>query len=306
MNLKRSNVVFNEEEHTYHLGDLRLDGITGRLGKSIFFHDKYKGIPSHILKNKAAFGSMVHKQIEMLDTGQPYIPMKEVFSYIKVKEEYGIKVLSSEFLISDNELYATMIDMIDENLDLYDHKTTVKLDGEYLSWQLSICAYLFEKQTGIKARDYYVTHFSKDGTCNRIAVKKKTEQEVYDMLYTDKYMQASQVPKLETDISTDVAMYGIESAEIETIEKIEKEIIMYEIASKEAKKKRDDLLLGIREKFELYGISKLELGKLTITKVDDYVRSGVDTDKLFEEHPELKDKYIKSSNVKGGIKIKIK
>ncbi len=306
MELKRSNVVFNEEEHTYHLGDLRLDGITGRLGKSIFFHDKYKGIPAHILKNKAAFGSMVHKQIELLDTGMPYIPMKEVSSYIKIKEKYGIKVLSSEFLISDNEKYATMIDMIDENLDLYDHKTTVKLDAEYLSWQLSICAFLFEKQTGVKPRDYYVTHFSKDGACKRVAVKKRTDEEVYDMLYTDKYMQEAQMPKLENDVSTDIAMYGIDGSDIETIENIEKEIIMYELAAKKAKQERDELLVGIREKFELYGVSKLELDRLTITKVDDYVRNGVDTNKLFEEHPELEGKYIKTTNVKGGIKIKIK
>lgn len=50
--LVKSAVVFNEENHTYLLGDKLLQGITGMISRQLF-PNKYKDIPEFILKRAA-------------------------------------------------------------------------------------------------------------------------------------------------------------------------------------------------------------------------------------------------------------
>ena len=54
--LVRSGVVFNEENHTYFLGEKQLKGITGMISRQLF-PDKYKAVPEFILKRAAEKGS---------------------------------------------------------------------------------------------------------------------------------------------------------------------------------------------------------------------------------------------------------
>ena len=57
--LVKSAVVFNEENHTYLLGDKLLQGITGMISRQLF-PNKYKDIPEFILKRAAEKGSFMH------------------------------------------------------------------------------------------------------------------------------------------------------------------------------------------------------------------------------------------------------
>lgn len=144
-----SQVDFFESEHLYMTkeGNI-LTGVTSILSKTIF-KDKYSNIPDYILKNAASYGTMVHAKCEEHDIfgGSDII---EVDNYMKIKEENNLTSIENEYLISDNTRVATMIDVIfksiGNNVHLADIKTTSKLDEEYLSWQLSICAWLFEIQ----------------------------------------------------------------------------------------------------------------------------------------------------------------
>ena len=45
-------VVFNEENHTYFLGEKQLRGITGMISRQLF-PDKYKGVPDHVMRRAA-------------------------------------------------------------------------------------------------------------------------------------------------------------------------------------------------------------------------------------------------------------
>ena len=47
--LVKSPVVFNEENHTYFLGEKQLRGITGMISRQLF-PDKYKGVPDHVMR----------------------------------------------------------------------------------------------------------------------------------------------------------------------------------------------------------------------------------------------------------------
>ena len=62
LQLTKSEVVFNQEAHTYHLGDKELKGVTGMLS-AMLFKDKYAGISEDVLAKAAAYGSGVHEAI---------------------------------------------------------------------------------------------------------------------------------------------------------------------------------------------------------------------------------------------------
>lgn len=148
--LAKSNVVFDELSHTYDYMGQRLSGITSLLHRTLFA-DKYKGISSATLAKAAAYGHNIHEQIELVDTLGVESDHPSVKDYCRIKEQNGLKTLANEYLVSDNIAYASSIDIVFDDLSLADIKTTSKLDYEYLSWQLSIYAYLFEMQNpGLK------------------------------------------------------------------------------------------------------------------------------------------------------------
>ena len=301
MEIKRSNVDFNEEAHTYTLYGLPLSGITGRLGKSIFFKDKYSKIPKAILQKKAKFGSNVHKQLELYDRGLPYDNIPEVENYIKMKDTYGIQTLDVEFIVSDEQTYATPIDMLDTEFSLYDHKTTAKLDKEYVSWQLSICGYLFKMQTGITPKDYFVIHYTKIG-CVVVKVDKKTDEDVFDMLYTDKYMP-NDLPEMYPSVSTAKVF---SDSEISKAIEIETLILNIEASLKQAKKDKDDMIAILEEKMVERGLYTAETEHLVISRTAGYTKRLFDKELFLSENPQFNGKYEKVTNVKGSIKIKIK
>ena len=64
--LVKSSVVFNEENHTYMLGEKQLQGITGMISRQLF-PDKYKDVPDFVLKRAAEKGSLIHAQCQFAD-----------------------------------------------------------------------------------------------------------------------------------------------------------------------------------------------------------------------------------------------
>lgn len=151
MKLAKSEVVFNEIEHTYTYLGSRLTGVTSLLSRTIF-RDKYSGIPKEVLAKAADYGHNIHEQIEIVDSMGVTSDTPAVQDYLRIRQENGLIPIANEYLISDEEYMASSIDVIygvegsDVYVDITDVKTTSKLDMEYLSWQLSIYAYLFERQ----------------------------------------------------------------------------------------------------------------------------------------------------------------
>lgn len=142
-------ISFYEDSHTYVTKDNKiLTGVTTILSNTLFAN-KYSNIPSYILENAAIYGTKIHSLCQENDMFSCSSCI-EVDNYIKIKEENNLNSVDNEVLVSDNTRVATMIDVIfeasDNSVHLADIKTTSKLDEEYLSWQLSICAWLFEIQ----------------------------------------------------------------------------------------------------------------------------------------------------------------
>ncbi len=148
--LVQSSVVFNEVDHTYNYLGSFLSGVTSLLHRTLFA-DKYNGISKEVLAKAADYGHNIHEQIELVDTLGVESHTPAVQAYLQMKTDLGLTTLANEYLVSDEIYIASSIDIIFDDLTLADIKTTSRLDMEYLSWQLSMYAYLFERQNpGLK------------------------------------------------------------------------------------------------------------------------------------------------------------
>lgn len=137
-------IEYIDQEHVYLYNGEIIPSVTQIL--SIIFPNKYKGIPEHILKNKATYGSKIHEAIEKFESEGiieklDYIQEASFNQYLKLKEEHNIEVIDQEKIIHYKDIYAGRYDMsanVNGEYSLIDIKTTAELDLEYLSWQLSL------------------------------------------------------------------------------------------------------------------------------------------------------------------------
>ena len=200
--LKQCSVVFNEEDHTYYLPekDKYLSGITGMLERQLF-PDTYAGIPEAIIKQAAAYGKEVHQSIEDFDMFWENDGTQEVADYITLTTEQGLIHETSEYLITDNENYASMIDKVyrvdETTFDIGDIKTYGVMTPdkrEKARWQLSVYAYLFELQNKkAKVRRIFILHIrnkaKKDGSFDHISdfieLKRIPSEIVKELLLAD-------------------------------------------------------------------------------------------------------------------------
>ena len=168
-------------------------------------------------------GKRVHSEIEMyLKIFEPSEPTDEFLAFKKWQSFTKIKFVKSEFIVSDNENFATPIDAIDDENNLYDWKTTYVLDLESLSWQLSICAYFNELQ-GNKVNKLYALHLRGTNDPNLVEIERKPNSEVQRLI--ECYL--NNTPYVSTLVlSNGEALQTIYDAEIMLIE-IESEAKKY-------------------------------------------------------------------------------
>lgn len=131
MQLAKSRVIFDPEAHTYTLDGVLLRGITGMI-ESQLFPDKYSGIPDYVMKKAADRGHFVHEVCELVDDLGVSHESEEAKNYQNLKEIYGLNYEASEYLVSDNEHFASCIDKVyresETDFSLADIKTTYRLD----------------------------------------------------------------------------------------------------------------------------------------------------------------------------------
>ena len=291
--MNKSSVIFDEVEHTYHLNGKKLKGITGTLIPHAI-GQKYADVPEHILAEKAKYGKLVHSEIEMFLNGfEPSEPTDEFLAFKKWQSLTKIEFVESEFIVSDNENFATPIDGIDDEFNLYDWKTTYFLDKEYLSWQLSICAY-FSEIIGNEVNKLYAVHL-RGSDCTLHEIERKPNEEVKKLI--ECYLKDE--PYIPTLVLTnEEAIQTIYDAELMLIE-IENEAKRY----KEIKEKALSLL---EKQMQDAGVKTFETERLKATRVLPTETTTFDAKALLADMPELAEKYYKTSVRKGYLKLTIK
>lgn len=295
LNLIKSGVAFNQEAHTYHLGNKELKGVTGMLS-AMLFKDKYAGISEDVLAKAAAYGSGVHEAVELWHTLGIDDGSKELYNYKGLSSFFTFE--ASEYLVSDNETIASSIDLVFTNYEnkivLADIKTTYGgLDKEYLSWQLSVYAYLFEKQNpGIKV-DYLLGIWLRHENCKAEEITRRPDSDIETLIYE----YANGLP-CTLNKAADVP------AEVTTLADV---IADMEIQIKTMTAQRDELKEKILGLMRDNNCDKVELdGRVLITRVAATTRETLDSKALKESHPDIYAQFLKTSPIKESLKITVR
>lgn len=291
--LKKCGVEFNQEKHEYWLNGKQLQGITGVLERRLF-PDKYKFVSKELMERAAERGTFIHEQIELADSLGVKPDVTEVQNYLKLKEEYGLKILENEYTVSDLENYATNIDGVydvEENVvDIADYKTTSKFDKESVSWQLSICAYFLEKDNPkVKVRKLFGIWLRGD-IARLIEVERKPVELVKALLLADKndmpFTWASEIPDYISIEEESIIALSQRKAEIE--------------------EELETIKAQIMERMAADGKKSIDTGKVLITLKAASTQMRFDSKKLMADNEELYNQYLKQTAVKESLTLKVR
>lgn len=289
--MKKSKVIFNKEDHTYKLGEVFLQGITGILSKHLF-QDKYDNVPDFVLQRAASRGTFIHECCELVDTLGIIPDSIEAQNYIKLKEKHSLTTISNEYIVSDEQHFASAIDVVLSDYSLADIKTTAKFDNDYVSWQLSIYAYLFELQNPeLKANKLYGIWLRND-TAELIEVEKKPKELIKELL--------------RCEVEGELFVSPLEKITAPSrIYEVEKFLIDLDTQAKEIEAKRKELLEGILKEMEKANVDKWETEKIRLTRRKATTSERFDSKAFKEFNPDLYQQFMKVSPVKSSITLKV-
>ena len=337
--LKQSAVVFDEATHTYRRGDERQSGITSLI-HDVLQLGVYPDASDFVLKvqipKAGYYGTCIHKAIQMYeDIGieMTKFPEKEhptagtlpaqdvsieLETYKRLKPK-KLRVIATEFTVSFG-MFATQVDSVladeDDNIYLDDHKSN-NLDyypggkeglKEYLSWQLSANAMMFENQTGLKVKGLYADWIRKgDGELWKI--ERVPDEKVLQLLSTEI------LPKPEGGFIYINEAMQVEAAKVEEVKPAESKsdalVVPPEITTAianlvKAEKAAKDMKERLRELMEKNNITKWECDAFVASIGKASTATSIDSKALKEDEPEIFKKYSKTTTRKGSFKIDAK
>ena len=325
--LVKSKVVFENEGHRYYLDGKRLSGITTMI-KQMVFPDMYRGVSASTLKNAAARGTAIHEEVEMLVNGFPMAEENTSDEVRALKEwtaKNSVEFISSEYIVDlypkpfqwdeeDEEThqkfqyagYASAIDIIDSNGYLYDIKTTAKYEREYVSWQLSVYAYLFERQNPkLKVRGLRCV-WLRDGKCIVYEVERKPDTLVFDLLcsYADGLPWSNPLESVDANIEDLIVKEN--SKDLARLADLEEAIIGYKNKAKAYEDEYEKLKAGLLDIMLENNRTTIHTDRLVLTAKAATTRTSIDSVALKKDMPSVYSKYVKQSPVKASLTIKVK
>lgn len=299
--LAKSPVIFREEDHTYWLGDKQLQGITSTLIHRAF-PEKYNDVAPEVLAAAAEKGKQLHQLIEYHDnfgTSADEHEDPRVAHYEEVKRNNGLHTVANEYLVSDEQHYASSIDIVmasnDDEIYLVDIKTTWTLDNLSVALQLSIYKRLFERQNPhLKVSGIYVLWLpNKDLSICQFNSLREVDDDVIDSL----------IKADKDNIPFDISIaYGTLP---EKVADVEDEIVRIEDSLKALKETEDMLKEGLYSLMEKEDVKSFTGTRIRLTRVLPTTSETFDAKRFKEEHPDLYKTYTKQSQRSGSLKISI-
>lgn len=297
--MQNTRVRFEKEPHSYYLdGSKKLKGVTTLMREHNLSAD-YSSVSEEVLSKAAEKGSKVHQDIEDYCNGNLGVVMTpELKAFIKMQ----VRWIANEYLVSDNEMIASCIDIVafgeGDTVDLIDIKTTSTLHIEPLRWQLSIYKYLFGLQNpNIKVGKLYALHI-KGSKAKMVEIQEIPQGEVLSLLEAERNWDIYQPKTEELSISQKNALSELQG--------ITDSIALIKLSLKEAEEKKKEVERYILEQMELEGRKTLENGPVKVTYVAESIRESVDKAKLEADMPELYEKYKKVTIVAPSLRVTVK
>lgn len=295
-------VVFNDDTHTYWLGDKKLVSVT-QLLKKHGLSTNYTGVDDEVLKRVAERGTMIHKEIETYNKTGEIGFTSELQDYIEICNDLEFKPDNSEIILPNGEIDADKLDdyIFAGTADIIGHskygstlvdiKTTSKVDHRACSWQLS----LYERLAGVVFDKFFVFHLGKDSKA--VPIAKIPAQEIDRLLWCEKNGEIYREPGLV--ISSDlVAQAEQAERELQIAEEVRKNA---EATAKEYRQKLYDLMSE-------QAIASWETAdkSMLVTRVAPATKTTIDSKRLKAELPDIAEQYGKTSEVSGYVKITIR
>lgn len=297
-------VSFDKLSHTYLCGDKVLIGVTSLMSKH-GLSVNYSSIPQRVLQEAADRGTAIHNMLEDYDNGKSVANAKYV-DELNAYRKLGLKVLKSEYLVSDNKMVASQIDKVlatdEENMvDLGDVKTTSTLHKDALAWQLGIYKFLFELQNPkIKVRNCYGIHVRGDKAKMELVtpVSEKRVQALFDAeaegcIYLD-------IPEAHTSA---LAILG--DMELGLVEETESYLSQLEEQVKVLKAQLEESRKVIYDAMMEADLTKIDGERGVYSLRKPTVRESFDSASFKKAYPDLYAQFIKTSEVKGSISYKL-
>lgn len=324
--LVKSSVVFNEEFHTYYAKDgSRLSGITSLIHQVLqlgVYEEASEFVKEVAIPRAAEYGTCVHKSIEFYDcTGirntlfsgkfGDWDVSRELDNYIL--HQKGYQPVANEYTVSDEVRYASQIDNVwqkveTEGIWLIDTKTNNVdyypggVDGlkEYLSWQLSCYAYLFERQNpGLTVEGLACNWLRKD-KAEFWHIERKCDAEVEKLLSTPftiedgriVYLSSMPVEKPKQDCL-------LASEKVDNITKLLH-------LQKEVDEKIGEMKDFLIEQMSINGVKSLDVGTFKVSLTEAGVSTTFDSARFKKENPDLYNQYMKETQRKASIRITLR
>lgn len=288
-------IQFDKEKHEYTLNGKVLISTTQLLSK-FGLAPSYDGVNSDLLKASSEKGTLIHEEIEtFIKTGEVGFT-EELFEFIKFFNENNLILadLKSEHLVY-NDVVAGTVDFIytmGGNTVIADFKTTLVLHKNTVEWQLSIYAYLYDRENYEKFI-IQAFHFTPKLAVVNLRLKPKAEVEKLINAYKNdsEYYEMSNL--LPTELQKELMV-------------VENEFTCLEEIYKKLKAKREETITKIKQAMEESNITSVETASFKITYVKAREQVGVDSKKLIADHPEIAEKYKKITNVSASLRITTK
>ena len=292
--LIQSPIVFREEDHTYWLNGKQLQGITQTLIHRAF-PNKYNGIDQEVLANAARKGKELHQLIEFHDnfnTASEEHADPRIANYEKLKQQYGLHTIANEYIVSDEENYATAIDLVmeaDDEVVLVDIKTTYELDKASTGLQLSINKRFFEMQNpDLKVSRIAVLWLpNKDTSIAELHFLSIVDDETLDALIAadlaDEPFEFNPVPE------------GWDFLELQYLALNEKK----EELENEIAEIKEEMMKVLIDK----NLSSVKTGSTTISYIPAKTSKRFDSAAFKKAQPDLYNNYMKESETAATIRI---
>lgn len=333
--LVQSRVEFSENPHGYFIDGVRLSGITTLIKAATglgVYEDASDYVKEFLIPKAGEKGTAVHHAIEMFDkTGEKQtefdLPLNghldvsaQLENHIKLRE--GFEPVANEYTVSDNMMYASNIDnvwqkketggiwLVDtktNNLDLYPGGEEALI--EYLSWQLSCYAFLFELQNQELKVEGLLGNWFRDNQCKQWPIERKEDSLIKELLDTD-YELTDHGFVYDVKDKSKFACAGTSLATTENALNLPQQLInsIAYILKEEAsmKKQLEELKVRLKNSMLENGIKSWDAGLFTATIAKDSISNTFDTTKFKAEHPDLYEQYIKQSFRAGAFTLKLK
>lgn len=295
-------VKYDPVDHTYTNAEgLELSGITGII-KQFICPNAYADVPAEVLESARVRGNKLHSLLELYANGtfanvtEEDVEIIENFNAMALAlEDYTC--LASEYVVSNNELTASPIDLLaldyEGNLTIIDLKTSHSLNVDFVTWQLNFYRYFLEIQTGLKTNNLQALHVT--GGKAKFVKVQLIENEHLEYMLSCAYnfvefknplqVEENKIAKLESIYREKKAL----EEQIKALEEEEEQIKAEVIAEMKKNAVKTHESLTIRVTYKSAGTS-----------------TRFDAKALEAENEEIYKKYLKTSTTKESLTIKLK